>query len=525
MKREWFIISILTLVIVATSLHETWLFARKTPQGTVYPLVHGYIPDYYYYLSLIEQGKEGRLLLTTRYTSELFQPLPVQTFYAVVGVIAGIFHIWTPTIYLILRILFGVGLLLSGYYLITKLFKDFNARLPGFLLMLFGVPLWFILDGNIWTVGNFWRGIDPLNRVTFIPHHLAANVFLIFALLSVARGVGLKGYTHIIGAAILGFLTGWINPASVLALLFSIATLGLFRIRGARTYWPKLFFIGVISSLPLFIFSYYQETVFPWTEYKRIETFWRYPLDLIVYLKIMSVGGFFALVAIPEVLKKKQILWDLIVGWFFWPVIGLGILQYITPMSNARFIQAAYYIPTGILGAYGIMLSITFLKKRGISQKVTAICIAALFLMASLPSFYANIIMNQLNVGVDSKKLSMYPFRTLLSSIDWLNTYGESDDLVVAPAWISTIIPALSDKRVLLGHPTLTYQSDGKQKDMDTLYAFKDESEVALVIQKHRVSLVWADETLKVPETFAGYEFSPVFKNSLVTYYRVALMK
>lgn len=515
MKREWFFVVVVTVCVVLLSLHETWLFSRHVPQGAVYPLVHGYIPDYYYYLSLMEQGSEGKFLLTTRFTSEHFQPVVMQSLYAAIGFIAGIFHIRFPLMYLGARIFFGSLLLLSGYYLSTVLCKSKHERLLAFVLMIGGVPLWFISNGVIGTYGNFWRGLDPLGRVSTIPHHLAANVLLIFAIVAASEALKSHRIRWIALTSLFGFLTGWTNPASLLAFLWAIECVGLLRIKKAKTYWPALFTIGAVSVIPLVYFWLNQNTVFPMTEFTRIESLWQYPLDIISYLKIMSISGFFAIVAIPWVLKKNSVLWDLIVGWFLWPIIALGIFQYFVPMTNARYIQAAYYIPTSLLASVGIMN----VYRR---SKLIAVCMVSIFAIASLPSFYANIKFNELNVALDSsQRLALYPSKELMEGITWLNTFGGPDELVIAPEWISLITPAFSNKRVLLGHPTLTYLRDQKQHDMDMLYAFKDEAEVARIIQTHRVSLIWTDETLPVPDEFAGYRFTPVYMNSLVTYYHV----
>ena len=522
MKREWFFIIVVTICVVILSLHETWLFSRYTPQGAVYPLVHGYIPDYYYYLSLMEQGSEGKLLLTTRYTSEHFQPVVMQSLYAAIGFIAGIFHIPFPLMYLGARIFFGSLLLLSGYYLATVLCKNQHERVLAFLLMIAGVPLWFISDGVIGTYGNFWRGLDPLGRASALPHHLAANVLLIFTVVAASKALKSHRIRWIALTSLFGFLTGWTNPASLFAFLWAIGWVGLVRIKKAKTYWPALIAITAVSVIPLVYFSLYQTMVYPLTEFKRIESLWQHPLDSMTYLKIMSISGFFALVAIPSVLKKNSVLWDLIVGWFLWPIIALGIVQYFVPMTNARYIQAAYYIPTSLLAAVGIMNVYRWLNTLpAANSKLIAVCMVSIFAIASLPSFYANIKLDEQNVAIDSHRPAIYASKELMEGIIWLNTFGGPDELVIAPDWISLITPAFSNKRVLLGHPTLTYLSDQKQHDMDVLYAFKDEIEVARVIQTHRVSLIWTDETLRVPNEFAGYRFTPVYTNSLVTYYQV----
>ncbi|EKD87429.1 MAG: hypothetical protein ACD_36C00085G0004 [uncultured bacterium] len=490
MKHVWFLVVCVSLLIVTLSLHETWLLSLRTPLHAIYPFIHGYTPDYYYYLSLIEQGREGNFFVTTRFTSEQFPRLFVQTFYPVLGFFTP--GVWTPTVYLGARIVFGFLLLIFGFMLATKLFQKSSLQLFAFTLMIIGVPLWFIQDGNIWTAGNFWRGLEPLGRITFLPHHLAANTFFIGAIL----------LFPLWPSVFFAFLTSWTNPASGLALLFTLTFYSTLRRK-----FPLLIFVA--AGIPLLIFSWYQNNFFPWTEYKRIEPLWRYPLDLFTYFKIMNIGGVIALISVPWVLKKRSIMWDLIVGWFFWPIVGIGFLQYFIPMSNSRYIQAAYYIPTA------------FLAVVWLSRKKSIFFWLILLAATSIPSFYANIKFNESMVSESSQKLATYPTKDPVTSIDWLNSYGNPDDLVVAPEWISSIIPALSNKRVMLGHPTLTYQRDKKQIDMNALYAFGDEKEVARVISDHHVSLIWTDWTLKMPETFAGFKFTPVFTNAQVTYYQV----
>ena len=82
-KEEVFILICLftiTLLGLAPILMELLKF---TPPDRVFTFAHNYMADYYQYLSWMKDGADGKILLTSRFSSDLFPRQPVYLFYSV----------------------------------------------------------------------------------------------------------------------------------------------------------------------------------------------------------------------------------------------------------------------------------------------------------------------------------------------------------------------------------------------------------------------------------------------------------
>src|SRR4030042_2431864 len=84
--RSFFLIPVLlSLLAIILSVTPDILRVRNAYPDTTFPLIHNNAPDYFYYLSLMRQGYDGRILLTSRMTPEGFPPVFPPTFFALLG--------------------------------------------------------------------------------------------------------------------------------------------------------------------------------------------------------------------------------------------------------------------------------------------------------------------------------------------------------------------------------------------------------------------------------------------------------
>jgi hypothetical protein len=93
---------------------------------------------------------------------------------------------------------------------------------------------------------------------------------------------------------------------------------------------------------------------------------------------------------------------------------------------------------------------------------------------------------------------------------------------VLAPEWVSTMIPAFTDKRVLLGHPTFTYKADVKQALVSKFYSFDDVVNARRILITTPVTYIWTEAGNKpVKEYLRAMDVTSVYENSVVTIFKV----
>lgn len=520
LSREHLAAGAVIVGIVLLSLFQTVAFGLAKPADAVYPLVHGYPPDYYWYLSLIEQGREGFLLLTSRYTPEAFAPQFVNTFFPILGIIARVLTISSPVMYTLARVVFGASQMLVGYALITMCFAERKKRVTALILIFLGTPFWYLQsDGAIRYVGEFWSGLDPWVRYSFLPHHMAATTLFMLALLGLHRVMKTNNLRFILVAGAAGGLATWTNPASgmMLVLALSIACILSWRSIGPSWKYPAFVFLSV--AIPFVFLWRLQSSVFPWTAFGSWERFVFYPMDAVKYLGVIGVPGVLAILSLPFVLGKRAFLWDALVGWFAVPFVGLGILQLYLPISNGRYLQNAYFIPAAILATVGVW---ELAKRAAARRRWYWTILGVVLLIVAVPSYYESVSQQMRSVAQDKTNLTISVPLQVLAGIAWLGKAGKPQAVVLAPGWISTMIPAFTDKRVVWGHPTFTYALEEKEADVVSYYRFDHPEEAKTLLAKHTVSYIWIESIHPAPVSFTSeLSLRLVYSNSSVSLYKV----
>lgn len=485
--------SILAVTLSLTSLFSSWY---NRPADTVYPLVHNYPPDFYSNLSWMQFGAEGKLSVTSRYTPERFKPQIVSVL-PVLGWIANSLRLPLPLAYTIYRVLFGFGLLIASYFLASRLLG--KNRLIAFLLILFGSPLWRLENGSIVLPGKFWTGFDPLTRVTFLPHHLLANIFFILSIIALARAIETNDYRKSAAAGLLAFAGGWTNPATIYTLGVAVAA----AIFSRRALHVIIFFAPLVL---LYVYlNNLQFSSFPFTTYKDVERFWFYPANNGEMLWILGISAPLAILACFFAIKTKKILWLFVVGWFAAPFIGVEILHRFVPVTNARYFQTAPYISTAILATLAITKIGSLLPKSHLKAIFVGVTIG-LLVLGNIPSFISSFLYM---TKPQPFTLLTYIPRSMYGAIQWLGGSGQSDEVVLANSWASAVIPGLTNKRVFLGHAVNTLNLQEKFNDLSRFYWGNDPDFAATLIDRYDISYV----VFEKPEAPNFPFLVPVYEN------------
>jgi len=293
MKRqptgEILMVTLIILAAVGISLLQLFVYRQRLPAGFEFPLVHNYPADFYYYLSYIQQGREGSLLVTSRYTPEAFPRQFAFTFFPLLGGLANLLRLSNQAIYTLARALSGAALLAAAYWFYRRALASRRGALVALVIAIIGAPAWFMAGGIIHQWGEFWTGFDVLLRLTFLPHHLLANFLFIVALTVLSQGLANKDYKLTLLAALLSAAAGWTLPAVAVVLLTTILLAALIQARTVVKLWAHLVTFAVVTIVPLAALLWLGQSVFPWTEVARFERSVAYSLTAIDFLPL---GGF-----------------------------------------------------------------------------------------------------------------------------------------------------------------------------------------------------------------------------------------
>lgn len=465
-ERVWVVLLIsLTLMV---SLGQTILYAWGTPLGTVYPLVHNFVEDYYEYLDIMRQGWEGQWLATSRLTPEVYPRMFVSVFLLFLGHVARWFHISLPAAYTGARVLGAAALMTLVYQLIRRTFPQSRTqRLIAFCFVLFGTYSWGWSSGGpaVTPLTHAWTELDPVFRWSFVPHHLWAKVGMlaVFLLLLQPPSTILHNSLFILLVFVMGFTNPVVYatfvPTLALYLLFSLARGGL-----AKLDWRTIGTIGV-AGVVLLYHRYLQTNIFPWTSYLLWEQTLNYKVHPLDYAMSLGPTLILFVLAIPTLWHMGKV-GRLLLAWAATSWLMLYVLGPFVPVTPERYLGGYQFIPLGI----GAAVWIFSLKRRGLLRLGVVLILLAYFAVG----IWASLTEHAGYVAVNRTNSQVYVPQELMAAFTYLSRNGKPEDVVMAPYEISTMIPAFTGRRVFAGHAMFTKDIEVKKVLINDFFAGKN---------------------------------------------------
>lgn len=422
-------------------------------------MVHNFIEDYYQYLDIMRQGFDGWWGATSRMTHEVYPRMFVSVFLLFLGHAARFLHVSLPVAYTGARILGGMALMILVYQLIRRTFtphpssgagfpQSFFKRIIAFCFVLFGTYFWgWSASGpTVASLTHAWTELDPIFRWSFVPHHLWSKVGMVAAFLFLLRPSSLIPDSIFL---ILVILMGFTNPVVyatfvptlALYLLFSLARGGL-----AKLDWRAVGAIGV-AGVVLLYHRYLQTNIFPWTSYLLWEQTLNYKVHPFDYGVSLGPTLILFVLAIPTLWHMGKV-GRLLLAWAASSWIMLYIVGPFVPVTPERYLGGYQFIPLGI----GAVVWIFSLKRRGLLRLGIIVLLLGYFAVGLRASFTEA----AGYVAANRNNSQVYVPKELMDAFTYLSTHGSSEDVVIAPYEISTMIPAFTGRRVLAGHAMFT---------------------------------------------------------------------
>lgn len=504
-KKELLIVFFICSFFLALSLISNIRQYVNKPTGTVYTFLHNSVSDYPYYISFIRQGKDGNLTTIDQFTTEPQTPGLVHIFYLLLGLAGKIINLTPVQMYFISRIVLGLGFLLISYKFISLFFHQYWERIITLCIFLTGAsfPKEIHFEGGFsaWSYLYWWTEMDPLNRITFIPHFLFGHISLILMIYLLIKN------KNIFTIAFWGLITGFVHPPSLGMTYYILASLliikGIKNLIKKYMRWRKYFeevfkFITYFAiSVPSLVYIFYTTTrIFPWTLMGLQESLF-YAIQLKEYL--LAIGPIFPLALIGGTIYlfihknedsgKYPIL-------FLWIIIDIVMIplselvhystlkDYFPTFANIRYLSMAIHLPLSILTG---LLLIKLYRKNTVFFIITFF----IYLVMTTPMLYTSI-KGQM---VDNPSISRYVYvdNNAVGAITYLNNRLKNEEAVLANEYISQMTPLYSNNKVYFGQAIYTKDNLQKKTQIEKLFNDSaDECDVYSIIDKGNIKYLLA---------------------------------
>lgn len=490
------IVIALVIVGVIISMSQTIADVLSTPIGTTFPLVHNYAQDYYYYLHLMRQGWDGAWLATSKLTPEVFPPQFVNPFFLVLGHVSRIFSLPLPFSYTAARVLGGVLIIVLSYILAGR-------NILAILLLIFGSFWWGwgAAGPTVPTLVHLWTELDPMVRLSFIPHHVWSKVFMLGTFLLILR-------SKRIGRVAVGTLAaGLVSPV---VLVTMIPTLVLFLIMEKKTFswrFSMPIIVSIIVGILVALYHRHVETgVFPWTSYKPWEDVVRFSIRPMDY--VQSLGPVFVLflISLPHLWRSR--VGRLLIAWAFSGWLMAFFVGGLLPLWNIRYLEGYQFIPVALGAA------------AGLGKKMISILLVGMIIIHGSIGFIASWNEHKQYLTHDLGNPMVYVPNGTMEALTFLGSQN-SDAVILAPFDIGSMIPAYSSLRVVGGHNLMTFHAPEKRAFIDRFYSLTDPAAIMKQLQNFSIVYLFRPKEVTFPyETIGGV--TKVFDSGTVAIYRVS---
>ena len=463
-KREEIIIAVLSVLFIFLSISPTLILYFKTPADSVYTFLHNSISDYPYYISFIRQGIEGRITTIDQFTLEDQSPGLIHIFYLGLGRIGRLFGLSAVITYFSARIFFGLLLLMTSYVFISNFIKIKWQRILAFLIFVTSISFPQIVETEkgiaLWQYLYWWTEMDPINRLTFIPHFLFGHIGLIAIILLLLSVFKLFRLDYFILSILIGLILGLVHPPS-LGMLYLI--LGLYLLFNLNVKNLRTLSIYIISTVPSLIYIYYTtQNVFPWNLMGKQESLF-YAINLVEYL--LSLGPVLILGLIGILIKRKGEALVLSL-WILIDIIMIPVSSKFPVFSNIRFLSMLIQLPLSILA----VLLFDFLKKR--RKKVLFSLLISLQMVLTLMMLPGSLI-SAFSSGNLSILNFIYPKKSLVTALTFLDGKTFPSGAILANQENSMLSVIYSNRPVYFGQPVWTYQNQEKKQRTEEFFSGK----------------------------------------------------
>jgi len=496
-----------------------------------------------YYPDIIRQSKLGAWSIIDTHTTLPTPRVLSYFFFVFAGKIAAAFNIDPILMYEMTRVVGGIALLISTYWLITLLVPQPIQLLAVFFTMVFDTgPLWAtLIQTPIWQ----WTAAMPdqmlIARHFGFPHHLWGEAFGLALICIVLTAIKKPSKLAPLLILILGFAGTSTSPpyfVIITVCLFAPWLLYAAMTRSLkRTFLPIILAIGAIAASGLFIKMQFAVGP-PWNAFVAVEKQWWTTNEILIPF-IQSFSLYYPFVAV--LLPLAPLSWPkwsnstrrAFVLTFCWSVLPIGLIylsqQSWFPIANGRIASDLSPVPIGILSAIAVY---TVYKREFFHRFIKTIILCLFVGLAGLSLFLSGIYIKQMMKDQDKAVYNegysfiYYQSTDLWNGIMALKNVPVYSHVLVNPR-VGEILPAMLAVRAYQGNPHsftdwfirrglsyVFYTGEMQKGDVRTLF------------KENNITYVFAGpeekSALKTP-TFYPDVLEIMYQNPEVTVYKVRI--
>lgn len=523
--KEYVIICGLILFFIVLSFFPTISHLYRTPKNSAFTFAYNFVPDYYQFLSWMKDGQRGEFAITSRYTAETYPRRYGHIFFPILGFIGSRLGMGHPEMFTLARVLLGIIRLLSIYSLILFFVKTKWKRIGMFLLVV-SLPGFYGMDigANHVSFVPFLYGItnfDVLRRITFLPHHLIANILQIIFFIIFSRAIDKRSEKLSLYSGIILFLASIANPAVILnmIIILSAAFLLIFVFLNERSL--KLISCFLIAAAPLFASALYYQIylfqTFPWNLFYQSEISEVRKLPVLEYAGSLGIALPLSLVGVFNLRAKLNTFTVLLISWGFAPILGFVMGMRFTFLSQFRIFQAQQSIPLGILAGFGLFYLLSFRRKR-----IYTILTIFTLVLISLPSYYLSYRQQFSEITPDN--YFVYIPTSTIESFAFLDKNTPPESVVLGGYFMSQALPAYSHNRVFFGLKDRTVDYSMKIEEMTKFFSNTySSSEVTDFVRRRNIAYILFGPDTPRPEATSLSKLSTkiLYQNGSALVYQV----
>ncbi len=504
MKKEYVPV-LLILFFVVFSLWPTvyeWRNRYRVRPVRAFELVHNFYTDYNFYLSRIRQGREGGLLVREKYTSEPHAGSLVQIFYLLIGRAAAWNRVPWPRMgdaYQAARIVLSFSLAGLIWWFVRSLVKGFHRQIISFVVVM-TAGTWPILVkvGAGWRLGGYmpwWSVMDSLQRITFVPHILAGQLFIVFLVGILSRPDIIRRPGNPVFLGLLALILGLVFPPGLVFVWTVLAGLSVIEVLLFRQHRaasgqagyirailiPRLWVI--LLSAPALAYLQLTLAVYPWKRLIDYALLGLTPFNSIEYAKAvgpvlpLGIAGLVLAWKRRDETLKPAVAW--VAAWLFLMIV----FQFIPQESPLRFTEMAPHIPLGILSAYVLFwLTQSGFRFRGFLRsalRLTAHVLLIALVLSGLLTMYSSWLWQRDFIDhkmaadyplVPTGSYVMYPLRDMLDAMIFIQDHTSREEVILSGKTSGNYLPVYSGNTVYIGHAG-TVNLEEKERQVQAFFS------------------------------------------------------
>ena len=406
------------------------------------------------YLAKMEEGAQGNWLFTLPYTHETGNGQPIYFFYLLLGHIEAWTTIPNVVLFHIARVLSGIFLVITLYYLIKKTRISHTDISPLLILALGSGIGWMILPWtNAIPVDFYVAEMYPFLASYTNPHFPLGLGLMIWIII---RAIEYRSWKDFVFIWITGLLLSSILQfaAVLVIIILAIYFLFIYRIEKKFIYKPilALFTGGGIWIGIQFLIIKFDPLLSLWDQ-QNITT----APDFLTLM--LGISPFILIILPILIIKHRELTFNHYqVVFLIWLVLGLA-LTYV-PVNLQRRFLTGLYIP--LIIAFFSLLDIWAINKK-LKKRI--------ILFSFFLSIISNVIILAMGLSIMEKKDSLFFLKkNEYQGLVWIRDNSRIQDVVLASPEISLYIPSIAGRRVVYAHPYETLNAEKQKEQVETFY-------------------------------------------------------